>query len=303
MMLARVTPPAGFPLTEEEVKLHLRVSANDEMETIQALLRTAVDELDGKSGWLNRALLTQTWRFTLPEVPVSREPLKVSAVMSVPRLGFMDNFRSMMQVLAKTSIRYRIFQGAFWGQCLERAIEETLRDDRPDAILTLDYDTVCTPDDIAALERLLREHPEADAVAALQSARWRPEPLLTMAELPVGVKSHDRMPPGVFAAPLTKIRTAHFGLTLIRASAFAKMPKPWFRSVPDAEGSWGDGRTDDDVYFWRVFEACGLSLYSANRVVAGHLELMVIWPGEDFAAVTQRAADFSESGKPQGIWQ
>jgi hypothetical protein len=66
----------------------------------------------------------------------------VSAVMSVPRLGFMDNFFAAFEALPPLRIKLRRYTGAFWSQCIERVIEETIAQDKPDAILTLDYDTV-----------------------------------------------------------------------------------------------------------------------------------------------------------------
>jgi hypothetical protein len=220
--------------------------------------------------------------------------------MSVPRLGFMANFSSAFASLPSRNIRILQFTGAFWEQCVERAIEAAIAEGA-DAVLTIDYDTVFTGADVDALLLLAREHPEADAIAPIQSARWRHEPMLTF-EAPLGVKAHDRVPPGVFAQPLLRLKTAHFGLTLIRTAAIAKLKKPWFHSQPDESGQWGDGRRDADTTFWDRFAAAGCALYSANRVTVGHLELMVLWPGEDFRVVTQPPADFLAHGKPKDIW-
>lgn len=224
----------------------------------------------------------------------------VSAVMSVPRLGFTDNFYCATHALAPLKIRLRTHSGAYWGQGLERAIEQTIVEDKSDAILTLDYDTVFTKANVATLMRLMLTHPEADAIAPLQAGRGINSPLMTV-QLPDGV-SPERVPRSFFAADLVKAKTAHFGLTLIRVSALADLPKPWLWAKPAADGTWGEGRTDDDIYFWREWEKAGKSLYLATRVVVGHLELMVRWPARDFSVIHQRAPDFFKDGAPKGVW-
>jgi hypothetical protein len=121
-------------------------------------------------------------------------------------------------------------------------------------------------------------------------------------DLPEGVTS-DRIPKTYFDGDLTKLRTGHFGLTMIRTASLKEMPKPWLWSKPAPDNSWGDGRTDDDIYFWRQWAAAGKTLFNANRVVVGHLELMIRWPGRDLSTIHQRANEFSKAGAPQGVWK
>lgn len=234
--------------------------------------------------------------------PVSIPPgsFKVSAVMSVPRLGFMDNFTCALSALAPMGIAVRPYFGAFWGQCLERGLEDAIKDGA-DAVLTIDYDTTFTSQNVGTLMRLMVTHPEADAICALQSARGWNSPLMSI-DLPAGF-SHDRIPKSFFDADLTKLKTGHFGLTLIRTTSLKEMPKPWIWSKPDPNGGWGEGRTDDDIYFWRQWAAKGKTLFSANRVPVGHIEAMIRWPGRDLGTVYQRAADFSTQGAPRDIWK
>jgi hypothetical protein len=80
-----------------------------------------------------------------------------------------------------------------------------------DAILTIDYDTVFTAQNVNSLIRLMLLHPEADAICPLQSARGWNSPLMTM-ELPDGMPA-DKVPRSHFDGDLTKLRTGHFGLT------------------------------------------------------------------------------------------
>lgn len=237
---------------------------------------------------------------TKPHTP----EISVSAVMSVPRLGFMDNMFSCLETLPPLGIKLRRHTGAYWGQCVERVMEEALRDDAPDAVLTLDYDSVFTKRDVAMLMQLLCCYPDADAIAAVQAGRGSMAGrLFTIADL-TG-QNVGGVPAETFAGDLTEIATAHFGLTLIRADKLASLSKPWFHDVPAPDGSWNEGRTDADIAFWRKWREAGNSLYLANRVPIGHLELGVLWPaalGPDTEPVTQPVREWRENGKPATAW-
>ena len=75
--------------------------------------------------------------------------VRVEAVMSVPRLGFMDNFFTWGQALLPLGIRPTKVTGAFWGQCLQRVIEQFVDD--CEYVLTIDYDTFFTQRDVEHL--------------------------------------------------------------------------------------------------------------------------------------------------------
>src|SRR5690606_30190195 len=117
---------------------------------------------------------------------------------------------------------------------------------------------------VETLVALAMEHPEADAIAALQAARHDPLPLLTVKD--ENGRITPDLPADFFDRPLGRIATAHFGLTLLRAEAIRRMPRPLFIGVPDDDGRWGDGRTDDDVHFWHQWERTGNTLYTAHEV-------------------------------------
>jgi hypothetical protein len=238
---------------------------------------------------------------TKPHLPA----ISVSAVMSVPRLGFMDNMFAAIEALPALKVGLRRVTGAYWGQCLERAMEEAIRDDAPDAVLTLDYDSVFTKRDVAMLMQLMCCHPEADAIAAVQAGRGTMNGRLFTIRGESG-SNVTAVPSDIFADDLAPVSTAHFGLTLIRTEKLKAMAKPWFIDVPAPDGSWNEGRTDADVAFWRSWEAAGNSLHLANRVPIGHLEMMVLWPaalGDDTAPLPQPVADWRATGKPDGAWQ
>ena len=57
----RTVAPSGALFTTAEAKAHLRVDYSDEDTYIDALVTAAMQHLDGYTGRLGRALITQTW--------------------------------------------------------------------------------------------------------------------------------------------------------------------------------------------------------------------------------------------------
>jgi SAM-dependent methyltransferase len=283
-----------------------------------------IDEADFHKAIFDKSSLTQQlagaglmlireWKSELQDcaaLPVSlnlcgtkphQSEISVSAVMSMPRLAFTDNMFSAIEALPPLNVKLRKHTGAYWSQCIERVIEEAIEQDKPDAILTLDYDTVFSRRDASMLLQLMCCHPEADAIAAIQSGRGKDLPLFT-------IKAENGLNASTIAAEefepnLTKVTTAHFGLTLMRAEKFKSLPKPWFQDVPAPDQTWGEGRRDADIAFWDKWGAARNSLYIANRVPVGHLELMIKWPGRDLRAIHQPIGEFRDSGISKDAWQ
>src|SRR6185312_816936 len=184
----------------------------------------------------------------------------------------------------------------FWGQCLERGMSMHM-DDGTEWLITLDYDTVFDLKTVQQLLMLMADHPYADAIApvqvhreadyalmALEDAEGKPRRTLALADL---------------EQPLLKASWAHFGLTVFRVSALKKMAHPWFLGIPNAEGKWGEGRTDDDIYFWRKWKEVGNTVYIAPKARVGHLQLLITWPNTDFTPIHQFVSDYHKSGPPQ----
>ena len=205
-----------------------------------------------------------------------------------------------MGALPSLGIQLRKHTGAFWGQCLTRAIEECIKEGKL-YILTVDYDTIFIKQDVIDLLRLAEKYPEIDAIAPIQASRTRDTPLMTIRG--DDGKNLSEVPVDAFSGDITPIHTAHFGLTLIKVAAIQSMAKPWFCGQPDDAGEWGDGRVDDDIYFWREFDAAGNLLCLANRITVGHAELMIRWPGKDFKAIYQHPSEFYTDGKPADSWK
>jgi len=231
---------------------------------------------------------------------VKMAPVKVAAVMSVPRLGFQDNASSIFESMMGLNIPLTSVQGAFWGQCLERGIQQVI-DEGADLIVAIDYDTVFTKEDLQAMLQLMLEHPEATALVPIHMGRQKHQALLTVKGRSGAVI--ENVPLKEFSGPTTKIATGHFGLTILRASELLKVPHPWFLGQPNTDGMWGPGRIDDDIYFWKHIEKHGKTVLSANRVVLGHLELLITWPDKVGRAIHQVPADFHKQGKPETVWK
>jgi len=265
------------------------------------------------------ALLLKPWKSELQDcasLPISlnimgRKPkikdMSISAVMSCPRLGFTEHSSNSIDTLPRLNVKLRHTFGAFWGPSMQRGMEQVLEEDKPDAILTLDYDTIFRVQEASRLIALAMVYPEYDAIAPMQAGRGpRATPLFQLPgefnRTPDG--SHQLVPAETFIPDIADCKTAHFGLTLIRSSAFEKLKKPWFHSEPDEHGGWGDGRVDDDIFFWREFKRAGLRLGLANHVVVGHLELMVKWPSKDALQATyQTLTDWRQGGPPKDVWE
>lgn len=224
----------------------------------------------------------------------------VGACFSVPRFGPTATMFKCMESFTKLQIGAIQKSGAFWGACLQGAMEIQVAAGHK-YLLTLDYDSLFDPDDVLALYRLMEKYPEADFIAPIQSGRDRSSPLMTVAG-PDGkarsMLSFDEMTPD-----LLEIRSAHFGLTMIRMESLMKMPKPWFMHAPDAEGGWGDGRIDDDTYFWAKARELGLKVFQANRIAIGHGQWMASFPDEQLQSRHIYVADYLNGGKPEGTWR
>jgi hypothetical protein len=226
--------------------------------------------------------------------------VKVACVMSTPRLGFMDNFFCVSSALAPHGIAPIKITGAFWGQCLQRALEGVI--DTHDVVLAIDYDTVFTPRTVEALLALLM-HSGMDAIAPLQVKRESEAVMFA----PKGINPEDKtaVDDDWFSKPVQPAGTAHFGCTMLRTAAIKKMPKPWFLSKANDQGEWTGGHTDEDIFFWREFEAAGNKLGIATNISVGHAELLITWPSREVegSVIRQHTTDYWQKQQaPEKAW-
>lgn len=214
--------------------------------------------------------------------------LKIAAMVSIPRLGWNDHWGCVQDSLAKLKIPLRRMQGVFWGQCMQKGLEHCIADG-VDWALVMDYDTMFTEHHVDALLGAMGNNPNIDALAPIQLRRGNPYPLLTR-------KGPPKME--TEGVPI-QVDTAHFGLTLIRLDSLKKIPKPWFKGVPDKSGEWGDDRIDEDIWFWHIWKNAGMTVFVDPTVQVGHLELMVGDFDDDLNPRHRYVNDWYKEHKPQ----
>ncbi len=192
--------------------------------------------------------------------------IKIVALMSVPRVGWNDSWGCINEALRPFKIPIRLSFGAYWHQLMSNMLEDCV-DEGIDWILTLDYDSIFSAEQLDKLIGLFGARSDIDALSVLQCKRGIDEvPLLT---------TSGKSEVEIAGEPL-KVDTAHFGMTLFRTEALRRMPKPWFVSVPDERGSYRSiGRVDADIFFWHKWREVGNTAYVDPYNAIGHLQPMV----------------------------
>lgn len=215
-------------------------------------------------------------------------PVRIMAALSLPRLAFTDPLFLVMQ-LVKMNIEVRKHSGAFWEQSLSALLYQAVEEGF-DYVLTVDYDSVFKPIDVWHMLQMMQQRPDVAAIFPVQYRREQDQLL-------VGIEgSNGQVTTAAFAEQLTPATMGHFGLTFIRVSALKDMPHPWLRSEPNAEGKWDAGKIDADIVFWNKMRAAGHLICCASRVVIGHLQQVITWPGEDYLPVQQYVTQYFGDG-------
>ena len=193
--------------------------------------------------------------------------MKVCCLMTAPRYTATFARNTIDTSLRAIGIPLTCSGGVFYGQCMQRMMEEVLEQNEANIIITVDSDTVIVPRDVKQLLNRMASCPEIDALAALQSRRGIKYPLFTR-----GSNTEAR-----FEGEPVQVTTAHFGLTAIRVDSLRKIERPYFVGKPNDEGSWGDGRIDDDIWFWKQWREAGNTVYVDPNVSIGHYEEVVAY--------------------------
>jgi len=217
-------------------------------------------------------------------------------ILSVPRLGFTVPMSGVLRVAIDLGCNVHMGQGCFWGQVLERAIVDRMDANKScEWICTVDYDSVIEANDVRRLMRIATRI-GADAMSSVQVKRESNFAMLTIrgedGKLRSRLEMHEANSDAIRAD------TAHFGLTLLRVEALRRMPHPWFYGRPAADGTWNDGRVDDDTAFWLKWGEVGNSLYVSPRVKIGHLQQVISWPDPAWEPKHQYTNDYATEGKP-----
>lgn len=109
MTLVLVTAPAVEPLTAAEARARLSLPAGTPSDDVlNALIKAARQEIDGKDGWLGRALITQTWEIVLDRFPCGAIRLPLPPLQSVTSVTYFDG-AAVEQTLAGSS--YQVLAG------------------------------------------------------------------------------------------------------------------------------------------------------------------------------------------------
>jgi uncharacterized phiE125 gp8 family phage protein len=112
MNLTRVAAPAVAPVTITEAREHLRVIDEGEDSLITGQIEAATQYLDGRTGILGRALVTQVWDLKLQRFPGAHDAIRLpfpplQAIVSVKYFDSDD----VEQTLAETD--YDVQPGEF----------------------------------------------------------------------------------------------------------------------------------------------------------------------------------------------
>jgi hypothetical protein len=236
----------------------------------------------------------------LVQVGDTKVEVRCEAVLSGPRFGPLINIFGFIEAMMPLHIRPTLGQGAYWSQVLTRMLEQF--EPSTEFIITLDMDSFVSRESIEHLFALALTF-QCDALAPLQTKREDGRPMLTLLDTldnpPEG--GVTEVPVGWFGAPVQQVDTAHFGCTIISTRALRRMAKPWFQETPDPTGGWGEGRRDADIAFWSNFKASGNRLYVTPRVVIGHGEYVITWPGKNLSGpVYQYTTEWQNTRKPPG---
>ena len=219
--------------------------------------------------------------------------IKVGAVLSTGRLMFSETTSCAVQAFSALGIPLTIQTGIFWERELQKVLTQHMEQEY-DYVYTLDYDTVFTADHVKELARIIVHCPKIDALCAVQFRRGRDQIMALEFEA-------DKPGPqkGDYAMDATQIASGHFGLTILDMAKLKTMPKPWFQGRAGPTGEYGKGHCDPDVAFWEKWAQCKNTLYQANEVRIGHLQLMATWPDRDFNPIHQYTKDYRENGPPK----
>jgi uncharacterized phiE125 gp8 family phage protein len=91
MSLTRLAAPSAADpvVTLSDMKRQLRVTHNDEDAFIETLVATAVALLEGRSGYLSRALVSQQWRMSVDCFPCRYLEMPLPPLISVESIKYL----------------------------------------------------------------------------------------------------------------------------------------------------------------------------------------------------------------------
>jgi len=108
----RTVAPTAAPVSLVEAKAHLRVDHSDDDSLIEGLIEAATAYLDGWTGILGRALVTQTWR---QDLAAFGDPIRLplSPVASVSSVTYYDQAGAEQTLSASAYVLLADSAGAY----------------------------------------------------------------------------------------------------------------------------------------------------------------------------------------------
>jgi len=237
----------------------------------------------------------------LKPVPYEASEGRVHCLMSMPRLAWTMNFHCVARACQELRMPLHTATGAYYGNVMQESLcsiiglgPDPFECKRPDYVVTVDYDSVFTTQDVRKLLTLMDANPDIAGLAALQSKRCSEQILFNTAKGGMMGPELD--------GEITDVMTAHFGLTVLRVSDLLDTPLPWFFGQIGEDGTFrGKGAQDPDIAFWMKWHNMGKRICIASRTPIGHIEEMVTWPGDDFRPIHQHMKDYQAEGMPKGV--
>jgi hypothetical protein len=197
-------------------------------------------------------------------------PVKVRAVMTCGRQEITYCRTRIELAMKQVGIPLNVSLGVYYGQLMQKMFEDSIKDEL-DYIITVDGDSVFTGNQLHRLLSIAVQE-GCDALAAMQVRRG--------AKTLLGFKEGQSS--AVWDGKPIEVHAAHFGLTIIDVSKLRTVAKPWFYCKPADDGTWGEGRIDSDVWFWKQWREAGHKLYIEPGTRIGHVEEMVVMHDDNF---------------------
>jgi hypothetical protein len=210
----------------------------------------------------------------------------VSAVMTAPRYECVAARNAIEKAFRSLGIPLMISGGVYYHQCMQNMLADLLAES-VDYVITVDFDSVFLPQHVQRLLNIIANDDRIDAIAPAQPKRSAGSLMATI----------DNKTSVTWDGTPLRVRTAHFGLTVIDLRKLKSVEKPWFLPVPNGDGEWSEGRCDADVFFWRQWEKAGNSLFLDPGTRLGHLEEMVTYFDEDMVKRHAYLSDWKQTAK------
>lgn len=195
---------------------------------------------------------------------MAEKKIRIAALMTAPRYESVWARSNIERALNQCGIPLAVSGGVFYGQCMQRMFNDVVSQNA-DYILTVDFDSIFTKHHLDRLLGYIVNRDDIDAITAVQPKRGTGTILATRG------KEEDL----VWDGNPIQVKSAHFGLTVIRVESLKKVAKPYFLGVADSDGEWITDKVDDDVWFWKQWDKAGNTLYIDPGCRLGHLEEVV----------------------------